>query len=351
MFKGIRRFGISAVLVLTFLLLAVSCASTKEKAFEVPAELAEYEQYSWNWQVPKDEKLHFFFMATEGLKMSNPDSGGEKWGDCCLIILPDGQTILIDTGFQDFAPLMTLNLKKMGISKIDYFILSHAHSDHAGATFLGDFLIFDRFEIGKIIYGATFNSAWSDPELIENRAKLYKIPVETYKAGDSFEIGGVHFDVYNPQEDMVRVIASATPDVNNASFVFKMTYGTFTALFTGDLYAAQEAKLVELYGDRLDADLLKIPHHGHNTSSTRIWADAVTPKIAVATGNVAIEQMQYVNYTINGSKVLFDRIDGYIHVWSDGTGEPGYETSRQRPASFYDKLEAGTPAIEKLKGN
>ena len=350
MFKGIRRFGISAVLVLTILFLAVSCASTKSNEFKAPADLQDYVQYSIPYEKPEDGKLHFFFMATEGLKMSNPDSGGEKWGDSCLIFLPDGKTILIDTGFQDYAPLLTLNLMKMGVSKIDYFILSHPHSDHAGGLFLGDYMLFDHFEIGQIIYGATFNSIWSDPQLIENRAALYKIPVMSVKAGDRFEISGIVFDIFNPQEEMVRTSSSITPEVNNGSLVMKMTYKDFTALFTGDIYAAQEAKLVDLYGDKLDSDLLKIPHHGHNTSSTRAWADAVKPEIAVATGNVAIEQMQYVNYTVNDSKVLFDRIDGYIHVWTDGVSATQYETGRQRPTSFYDKLEAGTPAIEKLKG-
>ena len=346
--KGFRWLGF-ALLVASVLLIAVSCAGTGNKnQFKVPEEFASIEQYSTPYQIQVDGKLHFYFLASEGMKIDNPDSGGTKWGDSCLIVLPDGQIILIDTGFKEYSPLLTLNLMKMGVTKIDYFINSHPHGDHSAAFYQGDYFILKNFEVGHFIYGGTYNSVWSVPHLWDYLGEQYNIPVDAYKAGDTFTIGDLTFEVYNPLESMFGQTFNTTPDVNNSSLVFKLKYGDFTALFTGDLYAAQESKLVEIYGDELQADLLKIPHHGHNTSSTRVFANAVKPKIAVATGYVPIEQQLYVNYTKNGAKVLFDYADGYIHVWTDGNGFE-YETSRERTLTLYDKLEAGSPALEKLK--
>lgn len=126
-------------------------------------------------------------------------------------------------------------------------------------------------------------------------------------------------------------------DVNNSSMVLRMDYGEFSALFTGDIYAAKEAQLVAAYSDVLDVDLLKIPHHGYSTSNTTAFANATSPVVAVATGYVQMPVSICNNYRKSGAQVLFDYVDGYIHVWSDVMQNIGWETSKERTGLFQER--------------
>lgn len=323
-FLGFALIGILAVLIV------VSCASTA-----VPKELLSYEQYSTPYRLNKDGNLHFYFMASMGMKMTNTDSDAQKWGDSCLILLPDGQTVLVDAGMADYAPLLALNLMKMGVRKIDCVIITHPHNDHAAGIYNREKTILQYFEVGKCYYNGAYNNSWADIHQMEDILDDYGVPREVLKEGDEFELGGVSFRVLNPPADVAGTVYTQTPDVNNSSLVIRMDYGGFSALFTGDIYAAKEWDLVERFPELLDVDLLKVPHHGHNTSSTREFGAAVTPKLAVATSYVAMDLNCYMSYTRTGSVVLMDFCDGYVHVWSDGTGLD-YEHSKERTVRTYN---------------
>lgn len=322
-FFGFCLVGILAVLVL------VSCATAK-----IPAELLAYEQYSTPYQLKNDGNLHFYFMASMGMKMTNTDGDAQKWGDSCLILLPDGETVLVDAGMADYAPLLALNLMKMGVSRIDYIIITHPHNDHAAGIYNREKTILQYFEVGKCYYNGAYNNSWSNIHQLEDILDDYGVPREVLKEGDELELGGVSFRILNPPADVAGAVYTLTPDVNNSSIVFRMDYGDFSALFTGDIYAAKEWDLVERFPELLDVDLLKVPHHGHNTSSTREFGAAVTPKLAVATSHVAMDLNSYMSYTRTGSQVLMDFCDGYVHVWSDGTGLD-YEHSKERTIRMY----------------
>jgi len=132
------------------------------------------------------------------------------------------------------------------------------------------------------------------------------------------DIGDVHLRVISPSSDVIGTVYNNTEKINNASILLRMDFRNFSALFTGDIYKAQEKKLVQEKADLLDVDLLKVPHHGQSTSSTKAFADAVMPKLAVATGGVNFKDTQYNNYVQTGAKVLYDLRDGYIRVLTTG---------------------------------
>jgi competence protein ComEC len=73
---------------------------------------------------------------------------------------------------------------------------------------------------------------------------------------------------------------------NDASLVIKMSYGTRSALFTGDVEVRGEASLLEHHAELLNSDLLKVPHHGSDTSSSRSLLDAVSPSFAIISSGV-----------------------------------------------------------------
>ena len=329
-----KRFHVLFTIAILTVVLAVSCSTSKNSGHQIPGKLEAYEEYSTPYVVQNDGKLHFYFMASMGLKTGDASDDSHKWGDSCLIVFPDGKTMLVDAGMGEYAPLLALNLMKMGVRKLDYVLITHPHNDHAAGIYNAGNTILQYFEVGKCYYNGLYNSAWSNLTQLEDILDSYKVPRQILREGDRFEVSGVSFTVINPPDGEAGRILTLTPDINNSSIVFRLDYGSFSALFTGDIYAAKEWDLVARYPEVLDVDLLKVPHHGHNTSSTREFGAAVTPTLAVSTGYVAMDLNTYMSYTRTGSEVLMDYCDGYVHVWSDGTGLE-YEHSKERTVRLY----------------
>lgn len=335
----IRRFS----LLLALLLLAglvTGCGDSGNK--EEPSPYAEY-VIPWERdasQIAADAgELHFYFMSGEGMEMHlNNDQGQtEKWGDCCLVFLPTGETMLIDGADAIYTPVLMENLERLGVEKIDYLFVSHPHSDHYGG-------LFDSY---GVVYNMPVGQAYYNGDKAQNIAdhfKLEDIPYEVLQAGDTLELGGVKFTVLNPTQEQLDnpISTDNTIQQNCASMVFRMDYGDFSALFTGDIYKVEEKTLVEEYKDTglLDVDMVKLPHHGDTTSSSSEFADAVTPVIGVATGAVPLDFPLYFRYSQHGKTVLCDYLDGYVHVYTDGT-EDGlqWETSRERQTDAYDSMD------------
>ena len=337
---------VNEIILLMFVILAVfSCTSAEDTSLE--PYLIPWKYDSAAEMAQANGELHFFFMAGEGY-IVNPgtsSSDPKKWGDSCLVAFPNGQLMLIDAGMPKYAPILIENLRRLGVEKLDYLVISHQHDDHAGSVYTPDGLL-DHIKVDQAYFSGVYNYNWSEPQLLERVFEAHQVPYQVISDGYTMDIGEVHIQVLNPSPDLVGQTMDTTPGVNNASIVMRMDYRDFSALFTGDLYAMQELELVKTKGDLLDVDLLKIPHHGHDTSSSRNFAQAVSPKLAVGTGSVVIQGMLYYNYTRDGAKVLFDYCDGYIHVISDGE-KLTWEQSRVRETDFYDKYEYEN--LQKLK--
>ena len=313
--------------------------------FLVPAAYAQqdYSAYLSPWETDvaaesrKAGELRFYFMSGEGLRMTNTTESFEKWGDSCLVVFPTGELMLIDAAMPDYTPVLVQNLERMGVKKIDYLLISHPHGDHAGGIYAPDGIP-EHFEIGKAFYNGTYNGDWNDPHMLEKIWDEHGIPREVITEGWTMDIGEVHMQVISPSPDVIGQFYYNATDVNNASIVLRMDFRDFSALFTGDIYRAQENVLIKTKADLLDVDLLKLAHHGHNTSNSKSFAQAVTPKLAVATGSVAVQGYEYFNFTKLGAKVRFDYLDGYIRVRTDGEYLE-WDQSRERETDFYDVYE------------
>ena len=282
-------------------------------------------------------ELRFYFMASEGYRMPNSTDEPEKWGDSCLIVFPTGELMLIDAGMPDYAQILIRNLQRLGVKKIDYMLISHQHDDHAGGFYVPGGVP-EHFEIGRMFTNGTYNAGWGDPYRMDKICDAHGIPREVISEGWSMDIGGVHLRVISPSPDVVGTMFDKTEQINNASILLRIDYGDFSALFTGDIYQRQEDVLVREKAGLLDVDLLKIPHHGEPTSSSRDFAKAVSPKLAVATGRLFVQDYQYKGYAKTGAKVRFDLLDGYIRVWSDGKTME-WDQSRERETDHFDKYE------------
>lgn len=192
-------------------------------------------------------------------------------GDSELIIASDGTTMLIDSGEAEYGAVVLNYLAELGISKLDYVIATHPHSDHMGGL---SKVIASDLEIGKIYmpeiapdYVPTTKTYERFLQAVADRgAKISK--------GDNLE-----FDFGNGRISMY-VSDYQADNLNNYSIVIKYDIGDYSFLFTGDIEALAERYYVDNSYD-LDADVLKVCHHGSSTSSTYEFLDAVTPDYCV----------------------------------------------------------------------
>jgi competence protein ComEC len=324
-----RKLALLA-LVLALVLGLTGCGKSR---VEVPDR---YKDYVSPWEkdvvkaAQKDGKMHYYFMSAAGYR-TNPGGISEtKWGDSCLIVFPDGQTMLIDAGMWAHGPILVLNLQRMGIEKLDYFVLTHPHDDHGYGALYGTG-VFASMEIGQVYHNGVINAGWSDPRMLTNVCAERGIPCDVLKWGDTLRIGEVEIQVLHPEGDKDETkIATKVADVNNGSLVMRFDYGEHSALFTGDIYKSAELELVKRCADLLDVDLLKLPHHGNDTSSGSGFVNAVSAELGVATGYEAVSIAAFSAYKAAKTTVLMDSEDGYIHVSAGRDGVLKYETSRQR---------------------
>jgi competence protein ComEC len=231
-------------------------------------------------------------------------------GDSILIQLSTGENILIDAG-EESAPVIAY-LRNNNVTRINDVIITHPHSDHIGGM---DDIIQD-FDIGKVYMPnvTTTTNAFSDM-LSTIQAKGLKINVA--KAGVNIDINSAFKGVF------IAPNASSYDDLNNYSAVLKLTYGNNTFLFTGDAGETSEQEMLAS-GLNLQADLLKVGHHGSSSSSTFSFLQAVQPKYAIISvganndyghpSNEAISRLQSI-----GAKIYRTDQQGTIIATSDGT--------------------------------
>lgn len=289
--------------------------------------------------VKADGTLRFYFMAGEGTQVAGV---GEKIGDCCLVFFPNGETMLIDacsdSGSPGYIPTLVDNIRRLGVSRLDYVVITHQHRDHYGGFTVTNGIA-DSFEVGKLyLNGLTKHNGYSTiTKKAGNNAMHNSIPVEVMQEGDELTIGGVTIKILNPINGAtLDDYDTSTRGTNDASLVMLITYGDVKALFTGDLYDSGMKAMVDRYGKGLNADILKIPHHGHSeTSILDSFAFAVNPIIAIASSSIAMSDNVYKLYRQCGATVLCDYNEGYVVISTDGQ-KIYTKTSRIRQTDYYE---------------
>lgn len=187
-------------------------------------------------------------------------------GDSTFIELPNDECMLIDAGESDQADKVVTYIYTQGYDTIDYVVATHAHSDHIGGlpTVLGSFNINNFY----------MTSAVATTQIYENM--LYAVEdsgadIHSVMAGDV---------ILNEANLLIEVVAPKAIDdeeQNNNSIVVKLTYGDDKFLFTGDAEKSEEDGI----WTNIKCDVLKIGHHGSDSSSTSNFLKKVEPTYAV----------------------------------------------------------------------
>ncbi len=198
-------------------------------------------------------------------------------GDSLLLITPEGKSLLMDAGgmpgnarsdFDVGEEVVSPYLWTRGIRHLDAVAISHAHSDHMG----GMRSVIANFQPHELWYGVESPSRGFQD--IEQAARSNHVALKPYLAGESFEFGGVHVRVLNPQPGW----PARDPVQDDESLVLRMQYRNSSVLLVGDSHKRIEKFLVD---KAPQSDLLKVGHHGSATSSSPEFLAAVKPRYAV----------------------------------------------------------------------
>ncbi len=188
-------------------------------------------------------------------------------GDSILIHTKD-VAMLIDTGDRGYGAGIVSYLKNQGVKKLDYLILTHPHADHIG----GAVEVINAFDIDNIIMPKVSHTSQTFENLLTTiQSKGMKIT--TPNPGDEYKLGDAEFIILGPN-------SSSYDNLNNYSVVNKVIFGNTSFLFTGDAESQSESEILG-GGLNLKADVLKVGHHGSDTSTTESFLKAVTPTHAV----------------------------------------------------------------------
>ncbi len=231
-------------------------------------------------------------------------------GDSTLIESA-GYYMLVDAGERDQGETVINYLKSQGVTKLDYVIGTHPHSDHIGGleavikAFPADTIIMPNKEHTTKTYENLLDT------IIEKDLKL-TLP----KPGDQYTIGNAAFTIIAPNRDYEN-------NLNNWSVGIRLSYGDRSFILCGDAEKEAEADICA-NGLTISGDVLKVSHHGSSTSSSEQFMDQVNPQYAVIScgrnndyGHPHKEVMELLN--ARGVKVYRTDQLGTIVAVTDGT--------------------------------
>jgi competence protein ComEC len=190
-------------------------------------------------------------------------------GDSILIVTPEGNTMLIDGGPKDSGADLVSYLKKQGINKINVIVATHPHEDHIG----GLINVINSFQVDNIIDSGVSHTTQTYKNYL-SAIQSKNINFVNWSLGQQFDFGdNINFTIVGP-------ITKSSSDLNNSSIVIYFKYKSSTFLFAGDAESTEENKIISS-GAILNADVLKVGHHGSDSSSSSKFLKAVSPSIAV----------------------------------------------------------------------
>lgn len=230
-------------------------------------------------------------------------------GDCAIIQC-DGETMVIDGGSSGQSQLVYAYLQELGVARVEAVVATHPDNDHIG----GLPAVLHAAEVGVVYAPVTEHGGSRFIKLMETAAEM-SVPVRTLRAGDSFLLGGAQVAVLSPRD-------TDSADENDWSIVLRVTYGERVFLFCADAGERVERRLVA-EGVPLNADVLKVSHHGSDSGTLMQFVLAVSPEYAVISGNSRYDNPDdetVLKLLCGGAHLVHTLQNGHIVVTTDGEG-------------------------------
>ncbi len=253
-----------------------------------------------------------YWQPTKNLEVDYLDVGQ---GDAELIKTPAGQNILIDGG-PDSSVIRRLgeNLAWWD-KKIDLMILTHPHDDHV----TGSIDVLKRYQVKQILYTGAVNNAPNYLSWLEQvRNKKIKMVIidrpQTINLAENCQLQIIY--------PLTSFLDRTMNNLNNSSIVMRLVYGQSSFLFLGDMEKEVEQELLA-NKTGVGAEVLKVAHHGSDSSSNQDFLAAVKPEIAVIEvgkendfGHPSLRVIKRLERV--GAKIIRTDRDGTVKLISDG---------------------------------
>lgn len=272
--------------------------------------------------------LCLLFFENSLFSLNVPSNAGENFvkfidvgqGDS-ILIHSNGYSALIDTGPVESSVELSRSLRESRVETVDVLMLSHLHLDHSG----GVPQIFEDFNVENIILPelSSFSEGIYSAELAINRVTRSKGQIYKAATGMNFKLGDFNITVIDLYPNFTNE--------NNQSVIIKAEIHGKVFLFTGDAEKETENKLIDENKD-IDCDVLKIAHHGSNTSTTRDFLSLCSPDFGV----ISVGKDNIYNHPHRSTLEQLKKADVKI-----------YRTDKQGDITFY--IENGKFRIETEK--
>lgn len=223
-----------------------------------------------------------------------------------MLLSSNGEYMLIDAGNNEDGDDVVEYLKNAGVSTLKYIVGTHPHEDHIGG--MDD--VINTFDVQNVLLAnATSNTqTYSDVlTALENKSLTVTIP----EVGTTFPLGDANVTV---------LAAQPADDLNNASIVLRATYQNTSFLFMGDAEAEVEEAILQSGAD-IQSNVLKVGHHGSDTSTTSSFLSAVSPEAAViccGADNSYGHPSQATLNKLSGLPIWRTDLNGTIYAMTDG---------------------------------
>lgn len=226
----------------------------------------------------------------------------------CVLIRNNNENMLIDAGNNEDGEKIVTYLKSLGIKDFKYVVGTHPHEDHIG----GLDNVIESFEIEEILLPNAYTTTKTFEDVldaIENKNMNFTVP----KIDSELSLGEAKIKVLYTGEN--------PSDLNDASIILKLVFGSNSFLFSGDATTKVEK---EILNKNISADVYKVAHHGSSYSNSDEFLDKVNPIygiISAGKDNSYGHPHNEVIQRLNERKIKMYRTDklGTILIISNGT--------------------------------
>ena len=230
-----------------------------------------------------------------------------------ILIRQGDKAMLIDAGERGDNDDILDYFRKHGVSELDLVISTHPHADHVGAMSM----ILEKIPVKRFVMAYMPAEATPTSMVYEDMLEMLdqkNIPVDEAKPGTIYTLGDAEVQILAPFTE--------TDDANDMSVVTRVVFGQNSFLFTGDAGKTVENQLMKS-GYDIQADVLKVSHHGSNTANSLTFLKKVKPQYAVITcgaDNLYGHPHDEVVSRLKKQKATIYRSDVYgdIVFYSDG---------------------------------